>query len=298
MEGTSRVTDAPGAPALKSGPQDVLAALALVREGRMYNLDCGRFNAMPIFPGHPPFQVLSYRTPRGIENQGDQTWLGENEVHFHWQSEMILGTVHSGTHIDALAHITCGTDDHWFGGARADRDGGDFGPLRGDATELPPLIARGVLIDVVGARGIDALPAHEAIGPEELQSALERQGVELRKGDVPLIRTGYLSGWPDKDFIAAHEQAGIDRDAAVWLAEQGVVAVAGDTEAVEVLPSTVAGNPHPVHIALLNERGIYIVEMVNCEDLARERVYEFCFICLPLAIKGATGSMVRPVALI
>ncbi|MFZ0088454.1 MAG: cyclase family protein [Solirubrobacteraceae bacterium] len=279
------------------GPEDVLRALALVREGRMYNLDCGRFNAMPMFPGHPPFQVLSYRTPRGIENEGDQTWMGENVVDFHWQSDMIIGTVHSGTHIDALAHITCGPDDHWFGGGSAQRDAGDFGPLRDDATEIPPLITRGVLIDVPGARGVSALSAHEAVGPQELIDTLDRQGVELRPGDVPVIRTGYLSGWPDTEFISAHEQAGIDRDAAVWLADQGVAAVAGDTEAVEVLPSTVPGNPHPVHIALLNARGIYIIEMVNCEELARDRQYEFCFVCLPLAIRGATGSMVRPVAL-
>ncbi len=119
----------------------------------------------------------------------------------------------------------------------------------------------------------------------------------MRAGDVALVRTGYLSGWPDRDFIAAHEQAGIDRDAALWLAEQGMVAVGADTEALEVLPSTVPGNPHPVHIALLNQRGIFIIEMVDCEALAHDGVHEFCFVCLPLAIHGATGSMVRPMAL-
>jgi kynurenine formamidase len=277
---------------------DVLGALALVKHGRIYSLDCGRFAGMPIFPAHPPFQVLSYRTPRGIVNQGDQDWLGENEVNFHWNSEMVMGTVHSGTHVDAFAHITCGSGHEWYGGGTAERDLGDFGPLRGDATEIPPLIARGVLIDVAGARGVDALGAHEAIGAEELLDVLTSQGVELRRGDVPLIRTGYLSGWPDADFIAAHEQAGIDLDAALWLAEQGVVAVGADTEALEVLPSTIPRNPHPVHIALLNRRGIFIVEMVDCEELAHDRVYEFCFVCLPLAIRGATGSMVRPVALV
>lgn len=277
---------------------DVLRALALVKQGRIYSLDCGRFSGMPLFPAHPPFQVLSYRSPRGIENQGDQDWLGENEVNFHWNSEMVMGTVHSGTHVDAFAHITCGAEHEWFGGGSAERDLGDFGPLRGDATEIPPIIARGVLIDVAGARGVDALGAHEAIGAEELRDVVTRQGVELRRGDVPLIRTGYLSGWPDRDFIAGHEQAGIDHDAALWLASLGVVAVGADTEALEVLPSTVPGNPHPVHLALLNERGIFIIEMVDCEALARDRAYEFCFVSLPLAIRGATGSMVRPVALV
>jgi kynurenine formamidase len=285
-------------PAGQLGPEHVRDALALAAQGRIYDLDCVRFPGMPLFPGHPPFQVMAYRTPRGLDNQGDQEWLADNNVNFHWQSEMVMGTVHSGTHIDALSHITCGDDHGWFGGGCAERDLGDFGPLRDDATEIPPIISRGILIDVPGFRGVDALDAHVAVGPDELRDACKRQGVELRPGDVALVRTGYLSGWPDPEFIAAHEQAGIDRDAALWLAEQGVVAVAGDTESLEVLPSTVSGNPHPVHIALLVERGIFILEMVNCEELARDRVYEFCFMCLPLSIRGATGSMVRPIAIV
>ena len=284
-------------PARRLGSADVLGALGLVTHGRVYSLDVVRFPGMPLFPGHPPFQVLTYRTPRGIANQGDQEWLGENEVDFAWHSEMLMGTVHSGTHVDALSHVTCGREHGWFGGGAAERDVGDFGPLRDDATAIPPLITRGVLIDVAGARGVDALSAHEAIGPDELREVLARDGLELRRGDVAVVRTGYLSGWPDAEFIAAHEQAGVDRDAALWLAEQGVVAVAGDTESLEVLPSPIRGNPHPVHIALLIERGIFIIEMVNCEALARDRVREFCFVCLPVSIRGATGSMVRPVAL-
>jgi kynurenine formamidase len=269
----------------------------LARHGRVYNLDCGRFPGMPLFPGHPPFQVLSYRTPRGIDNQGDQEWLADNAVNFAWHSEMMMGTVHTGTHIDALSHITCGEEHSWFGGGNSEHDLGDFGPLRDDATDIPPIITRGVLLDVAGYRGVEALKAHEAVGPDELRAVAEQQGVSIRAGDVALVRTGYLSGWPEAGFIEAHEQAGIDRDAAVWLAEQGVVAVAGDTESLEVLPSTVPHNPHPVHRALLNERGIFIIEMVNCEELAREHVYEFCLVCLPVSIRGATGSMVRPIAL-
>lgn len=290
-------TSATTPPATNLSSADVRGALALVTEGRVFNLDCERFTGMPLFAAHPPFQVLTYRTPRGLDNQRDQEWLRDDEVNFRWHSEIVMGTVHSGTHIDALAHITCGQDHGWFGGGTSDRDLGDFGPLRDDATEIPALITRGVLFDVAGARGVDALPAHEAIGAAELREVSRRQGVKLSPGDVALVRTGYLSGWPDPEFIAGHEQAGIDRDAALWLAEQGVVAVGGDTESLEVLPSTVPHNPHPVHIALLRERGIFIIEMVNCEELGRDRVHEFCFVCLPLAIRGATGSMVRPVAL-
>ena len=285
-------------PAAQLSAEHVRAALSMATQGRVYDLDCERFPGMPLFPGHPPFQVMAYRTPRGLDNQGDQEWLADNAVNFAWQSEMVMGTVHSGTHIDALSHITCGDEHSWFGGGCAERDLGDFGPLRDDATDIPPIITRGVLLDVAGFRGVDALDAHEAVGPDELRSLCEQQQIAVRPGDVALVRTGYLSGWPDADFIAGHEQAGIDRDAALWLAEQGVVAVGGDTESLEVLPSTVPGNPHPVHIALLVERGIFILEMVNCEQLARDGVREFCFMCLPLSIRGATGSMVRPIAVV
>jgi hypothetical protein len=163
------------------GAQDVLQALSLVRNGRLYDLDSGRWPGMPIRHGHPPFQVVTYRTPRGVRNQGEhQGWLSDNRVCFGWHSEMLLGTVHTGTHIDSLAHITCGEDDHFHGGATSAERMGDLGLLESDASTIPPIIARGVLIDVASARGVPALPAHEPIGPDELRAALERY---LHHGD-------------------------------------------------------------------------------------------------------------------
>jgi kynurenine formamidase len=85
---------------------------------------------------------------------------------------------------------------------------------------------------------------------------------------------------------------------AAWLADQRVVAVGGDNESLERNPSPDPDNPHPVHIELLVDHGIHILEFLHVEDLARDEVYEFCFVCLPLRIRHATGSMVRPVALI
>ena len=291
---TKRMT----APATSMTSQDLRRAVSRIQSGKSYDLDCGRWPGMPLFAGHPQFQVLNYRTPRGLSNQGDQTWLGSNEVNFGWHSDLVMGTVHTGTHIDALSHVTCGHDSHWFGGMASAEHSGDFGPLRDDAAEIPSIITRGVLIDVAGHRGVDALDAHAEIGREDLEQALEAQGSEVRKGDVVLVRTGYLSAWPDPVVMAAHFQAGINVPAAEYLAEKGAIAVGGDTESLECLPSRVDGDPHPVHIALLIERGVFILEMVYLEELARDSVYEFCFICLPLKIRGATGSMVRPIALV
>jgi kynurenine formamidase len=254
---------------------------------------------MPVWSGHAPFQLVTYRTPRGVHAAGDHDgWLHPNEVGFGWHSELMSGGAHTGTHIDALAHVTCGDDDHWFGGSNAAEHSGDHGPTRGDASELPPLITRGVLLDVARFRGLEALPAHAAVGAAELSAVIDAQGVEVRRGDTVLIRTGYGSVFPEPERMAQHREAGIDLSAADLLVELGVVAVGADTEALENLPSTTPGNPHPVHLRLLGDHGIYILELLALEELARDRAYEFLFICLPLAIRGATASMVSPVAIV
>jgi kynurenine formamidase len=214
-------------------------------------------------------------------------------------SELVMGTTHTGAHIDAHAHMTIGPEDRWHGGS-ARTDLGDFGPLRGDATEIPPLWRRGVLYDVAGFRGVDSLPAGEPVGAAELEAIEHAQGAVAGAGDVALVRTGYLAHWPDPEALAAHRGAGPDLSAAQLLAGRGVVATGSDTETYEVQPAPDRGspaNPQPVHTLLLIERGIYILESLDLEALARARVREFLFVALPLGIRGATGSMVDPVAI-
>jgi len=107
--------------------------------------------------------------------------------------------------------------------------------------------------------------------------------------------------WPDVERMAAHKTAGPDISAARWLLERRVVATGTDTETYEVQPAPdpgPTGNPQPVHTLLLIQNGIYIMESLDLEELARQRVYEFLFVALPVKIRGATGSMVDPVAVI
>jgi kynurenine formamidase len=213
-------------------------------------------------------------------------------------SELVMGTTHSGAHIDAHAHMTVGDDDRWYGGS-ARTDLGDFGPLRGDASEIPPLWRRGVLYDVPGFRGVDALGAGEPVTAAEVEAIEAEHGIAAGPGDVALFRTGVLRFWPDREALAAHKGAGPDISAARLMAEREVVAVGSDTETFEVQPAPdpgVPANPQPVHTLLLIDRGIYIMEGLDLEELAAEGVREFLFVALPLAIRGATGSMIDPVA--
>ena len=282
-----------------NAPDEVVRLSGLIRTGRMHRLARERFPRMPLWPGHPAFEVVAYRTPQGIRAAGDQPWGPPNDACLGFMSELVMGTTHSGAHIDAHAHMTVGPEDRWHGGS-ARTDLGDFGPLKGDATEIPPLWRRGVLYDVPGHRGVESLDAGEPVGAGELEAIEAAHGFAAGEGDVALVRTGYLAHWPDPDALAAHRGAGPDLSAARLLAERGVLAVGSDTETFEVQPAPDRGtpaNPQPVHTLLLIERGIYILESLDLERLARAGVREFLFVALPLAIRGATGSMLDPVAI-
>ena len=279
--------------------EQVARAAAMIRQGRLISLAATRFDGMPLFPGHPPFQVLNAVSPRGIRAAGRQPWGPVNDAGLGYMAEYLMCTSHSGAHIDALAHMTVGEDMHWYGGGRADLHLTDHGPSHGDASTMPPLFTRGVLLDVPAHRGVPHLAAGEAVDAAELEDIARAQGVEVRPWDVVLIRTGYMSLWPDFDRMMANKTAGPDLSAADWLLRQGVVATGTDTETYEVQPTPdpgPEGNPQPVHTHLLIDHGVYLMESLDLEELARQRIHEFAFIALPLKIRGATASMVDPVA--
>ena len=101
-----------------NAPDEVRGLLRLVRTGRMHRLARDRFPRMPLWPGHPAFEVISYRTPQGIRAAGDQPWGAPNDACLGFMSELVMGTVHSGAHIDAHAHMTI--DGRWHGGTAGD----------------------------------------------------------------------------------------------------------------------------------------------------------------------------------
>ena len=288
-------------PAAGVPPEQVARAARLVRQGRTYSLATTRFPGMPLFPGHPPFQVLNYRTPRGIRVTGAQPWGPLNDAGLGYMAEYVMATSHSGAHIDALAHMTVGPDHHWYGGGNADEHLGDFGPTYGSAERIPPFFTRGVLLDVAGHRGIPCLPKGSPVDAAELEAIAASAGVSVGRWDVVLIRTGYMGLWPDAERMVAHKTPGPDISAARWLLDRGVVATGTDTETYEVQPAPdpgVPSNPQPVHTLLLIENGIHLMESLDLEALARDRVHEFLFVALPLKIRGATGSMIDPLAVI
>ena len=162
---------------------------------------------------------------------------------------------------------------------------------------IAPLITRGVLLDIARHRGVDHIGAGNPIQRDDLEAAAQKQGVPVGEGDVVLLRTGNGALWQDP---AVYLQAGgVSAGASSWLASRGVRAVGADNVAwdeVGVVDSHLKVTL-PGHVILLVRNGIYIIENLFLEELARDQCYEFTFICLPLKLRGATGSPVRPVAI-
>lgn len=254
-----------------------------MRNARIYDLAQPLYAGVPHFPTHPPFlMTLAKMHGEVVLSDGGSS-----------ASETITMGGHVGTHIDALNHFSC------CGKLFDNRE-----PVQSYAAgvqpysveEVDPIVRRGVLIDVAGAEGVEVLPADFVVTPEHLEAA----GADIRRGDVVLLRTGWARYWVNpRQFITAGSGGGVmcpgpQRPAAEWLSSKGVFAAGSDTVAFEFMPSPQMA----VHVHLLAERGIHIIECLNLDQLARDKVREFLFIAAPLKIRGGTGSPIRPLAVV
>lgn len=272
------------------------SVLAEVDGGRSFDLAVDFFVGMPSFTagGDPPFAMWMSATPSGSLND-DPLGVGEEQNRIVSRSgDAISMFTHTGTHIDALNHI--GYDGAvWNGFTEAEHMGSRSWLVAG-ADRHPPIIARGVLIDVAALHDTPMLPDSHPIGELELRAALQRQGTELRAGDVVLVRTGRIGVWPDAEAFIPDEP-GLDLEGAKFLAESGAMLIGADNVGLERHPSGDPESWQPVHTYLLAEAGVPIMEVVDLQELAGEGVHEFAFVGACLKIRGATGSPIRPVAL-
>ncbi len=201
---------------------------------------------------------------------------------------------HAGTHLDALSHQAEHLRLH--GGLEIDaRVQTATGFTVHGVDTVAPIVARGTLVDLApGGR----LEPGRRIGLDEVRAACAEQGVEPRTGDVFLARVGGGAVLDDPaEYLRTSGMAG---EVSSWLAGVGVRAVGADNAAWDwiegVDPAT--GTTLPGHVILLVRSGIHIIENLWLEELARDGVREFAFVCLPLKLRGATGSPVRPIALV
>jgi kynurenine formamidase len=278
-------------------PQSRAAIMSRVSAERVYDLSVEYFVGMPSWQaaGDPQYQLWMTHTPRGTAIDDPMRVGDELNGHVSYTGSAFSMYSHTGTHIDALNHF--GIGGRIYNGFAADEHLGDRGWTRTGAETIPPIVARGVLLDIAAAKGVDMLRDNYRISRADLERALRRQQVSLQQGDVVLIRTGRMQVYSDSARYIENAP-GLGLDAVRFLVEEsGAMVLGADNLSFEAFPSEVEGNYVPLHTYLLAQHGVPIMELVYLEDLARDEVYEFAFIGASLKLRGADAAPMRPIAL-
>jgi len=290
------------------GPEDEIGRLNLITEesrrrimaradfGRVFDLSVEYFLGMPSWQkvGDPPYQIWMTHTPNGTAVDNLPGASKEVREYVGYSGDAISMYTHCGTHIDTLNHFGY-RGRIWNGFTVKDCLGRRHWTVCG-AEKQPPIIARGVLLDVAAAKGMAMLPEEYGITPDDLEITARRQGTRLELGDVVIIRTGRMTVWPDREKYMGNNP-GLSLAGAQWLVEQGAMVIGADNLTLEQLPSAEPDNYLPVHCYLFAVAGVPIMEVVWTEELAQEQLYEFAFLGAGLKLRGATGAPMRPVAL-
>jgi len=271
-------------------PEQVLMATKLVKKGESHPLGIVVDPNMPAFP------------PRGMMLQivQPEQQSGRFRTEFGWPvvynddiAQLWFGT---GPQIDGLGHL--GQSDVYYNCNK----GVDFAKITGltklGVDKIPPMIGRGVMIDMAKHAGMAILPAGHAFGADDIKAAATAQGVEIRQGDVVLFHTGWTDGMLEKEplkWVAG--EPGITNDGATYLASMNVMAVGSDTWGVDAVPPKKGDKVFYAHQILIAEHGIYLLETMNTGRLAKEGVHEFMFVLGQARIKGTVQMIINPVAM-
>ena len=271
------------------GPDQVRRATALVKSGEVLRLA----------------QLLSSKTPVPAHRCGLQHFMGRDGGDyavagskrpggFQFAEDTVVMPLHIGTHVDALCHAWY--DDKLYNGYLGDTIRSTTGAARLGVEKMPPVVTRGLLLDIVRLKGRVIEPG-EVVTAADLEAAAAQAGVKVERGDAILLRTGWLESQKGVKQPSFDTEPGIDVGAAQWLIEREIAIVGADNFAVEVLPFA-AGTVFPVHQLLIRDFGVPLLEGLMLDPLVASGRHEFLFMAAALPIVGATGSPLAPVAVL
>lgn len=268
-------------------PERVVRAAGLVKTGKTYALGIETNARTPSYP--PRFFRITVVQPGQAGSDG----FGKNKATYN--DDILDGWMGTGSQLDGLGHI--GVGHVYYGNTRLEDFAQPTGLTKFGIESVPPLVARGVLLDMAAHFGTDLVPEGTAFNRAEIEAAAKAQGVELREGDVVLFHTGWvgLIGKDDERF--GRGEPGLGLDGAKYLVGKGVVAVGADNWALEVLPSEDPELTMPVHQELLARSGTYILENMNTGPLVADRAWEFLFVLGQPRITGAVQAIINPIAI-
>jgi len=255
-----------------------------IMEHKIYDLGQPYFNGMPVHPEDPPFNMVIYRYHEYTRHIFEKIAPG-----FSDSMELIITSMHSGTHIDAKCHMARNGTLHQ--GVKAAEIVSHTGYKKYGAEEIPLFVRRAVLLDVPAYKGVDILPPRYGITAQDLEETMKHEQVEIKQGDIILVRTGYSRYFTTDKEKYLHDFAGITEDSARWIIDKKPSLFGIDNLAMAV------PKPFNVHLMFLVDAGINVMKSLYLEELARDKKYISLVIVLPLKIIGATGSLIRPIAI-
>ena len=268
--------------------ESVLAAASLIKEGKVYSLGITIDSSTPAFP------------PRGMNVfvvQPGQQHEGQPYPNMTYNDDIISGWFGIGSQLDGLGHIG---DPHgvYYNCNESTEIATITGLTRLGIETVPPIVARGIILDMAGHFGVETMEAGQFFTVEDVQAVEEKQGTPIQKGDVVLFHTGWtdakLEAEPDV-WVAA--EPGQSEEVASYLVSKDVVAAGADTWGLDVVPPQYENRPFQGHVILLQENGIFILETMNTGPLVRDGVNEFLFILGQAKVRGAVQMYINPVAI-
>ena len=265
----------------------VKQAARLVTRGKTYMLGV---ETGPDSPAYPPRKYNMVIQQLG---DGTGTTLGANKA--TGNDDLIFMWMGIGSQIDGLGHM--GIDHSYYNGIHASDFVAPNGLTQLSIDKLPPIVSRGILLDIAKLKGRKILPEGTAINKREIREAARRAKVTIESGDVVLFHTGWLNimeSDPER-FMAGEPGLGVE--GAKYLASLGVVAVGADSWALEVLPSEDPKLVFPVHPELLAKNGVYILENMDTREMAKDSVTEFLFVLGQPRFVGAVQAVINPIAI-
>lgn len=262
--------------------------MKLVKQGKTHHLGIVIDNTTPAFPP----RTLSLEVVQPNQQGGQRLFAYKGS----YNDDLVQTWLGIGPQIDGLGHL--GQDGVYYNCNNEK----DFAAITGlkkmGVHNIPPLVARGVLIDMARHFNMPFLPAGKYFTEKDVQAAAKAQKVEIREGDVVLFHTGWtdakLASDP-KSWVSG--EPGLSEEGASWLASKNVIAVGSDTWGLEPVPPQKEGRPFFAHVILLKENGIYILETMDTGPLAKQGVREFLFVLGQARIRGTVQMIINPVAI-
>jgi kynurenine formamidase len=267
-------------------PELVVKAASLVKTGKTYAL------GIPVDSKTPAYPPRAFKITIVQPGQAGNSGLGPTKTTYN---DDILDTwVGIGSQLDGLGHI--GVDHVYYNGNKLADFADPTGLKKLGVEKVPPMVTRGVLLDMAAYYNTDIVKEGTAFNVKEIEEVAKKQGVEIRQGDVVIFHTGWLGliGKDDKRYSTGEPGLGVE--GAKYLTGKGVVAIGADTWAVEVIPFE-SKNIFEVHQILLPMNGTYILENMDTAELAKDKAYEFLFVLGHPRFRGGVQSMINPVAI-